>query len=209
MLEMLGQVDTPALLLDLEALGANITTMARFFEPLSAHLRPHFKTHKCTRIARLQMEAGAVGMTCAKVGEAEILVSAGIRDILIANQIVGSLKIERLMNLLGRGVDLKVAVDDEENVRELSRATTARGIELGVLAEVDVGMGRCGLPPGEPLVELCKFIDDSKRLVFRGLMGYEGHAVVVEDREDRKAVTTKALERLEEARRLVEEADLG
>jgi len=208
MLEMLGRVDTPALLVDLEALRSNIRTMAAFFEPLSAGLRPHFKTHKCKRIAHLQMDAGAIGMTCAKLGEAEILVSAGVRDVLIANQVVGPLKIEHLMGLLGRGADVKVALDDEQNARELSRATTAKGAELGVLVEVDVGMGRCGLLPGESLLELCRFVDDSKNLVFRGLMGYEGHTVFIEDRETRRVEATKALKRLEEARALVEDAGL-
>jgi len=208
MVDLLNRVDTPALLLDYDALRSNIKSMAEFFAPLSAKLRPHFKTHKCTKIARMQMEAGAVGVTCAKVGEAEILLGAGIRDILIANQIVGSLKIERLMRLLGRGVDLKVAVDDEENVRELSRATTARNIELGVLVEVDVGMGRCGLVPGPEMIRLCQFVDDSPSLVFRGLMGYEGHAVLTRDPLERTTQAVKAMEELERARSLVEEAGL-
>jgi D-serine deaminase-like pyridoxal phosphate-dependent protein len=142
------------------------------------------------------------------VSEAEILLGAGIRDIFIANQIVGSLKIERLMRLLGRGVDLKVAVDDQENVRELSRATTARDIELGVLVEVDIGMGRCGLAPGPEMVKLCQFVDDSPNLVFRGLMGYEGHAVLTEDRDERQAEAMKAMETLEHACHLAEDAGL-
>ena len=208
MLETLNRVDTPALILDYDALRANIRTMAAFFEPLSARLRPHFKTHKCTRIARMQMEAGAVGMTCAKVSEAEVLVSSGVRDVLIANQVVGSIKIERLMGLVARHVDLKVAVDDETNLRELSRATTARDVELGVLVEVDVGMGRCGVPVGERLVELCQFVDASPHLVFRGLMGYEGHAVLEPDPDRRREVTERALAELRRAKELVEEAGL-
>jgi D-serine deaminase-like pyridoxal phosphate-dependent protein len=208
MVDVLNRVDTPALLLDFDVLRSNIKTMAEFFQPLPAKLRPHFKTHKCTKIARMQMEAGAVGMTCAKVGEAEILTGAGIRDILIANQVVGSLKVERLMRLLDRGVDVKVAVDDEENVRELSRATTARDLQLGVLVEVDVGMGRCGLVPGPEMVKLCQFVDDSTRLVFRGLMGYEGHAVLTKDPEERKRQAAKAMEALKHARDLVEDAGL-
>jgi len=208
MLEMLNRVDTPALLLDHDLLRANIKTMAAFFEPLHARLRPHFKTHKCTRIARMQIEAGAVGMTCAKVSEAEVLVSAGLRDVLIANQIVGSIKIERLMSLVARHIDLKVAVDDEENLRELSRATTARGIELGVLIEVDVGMGRCGVPVGEKLVELCQFVDASPHLVFRGLMGYEGHAVLEPESQKRKTLAEASIEELRRAKELVEEAGL-
>ena len=208
MVERLSRVDTPALLLDFDAVRSNIRTMAEFFQPLAAKLRPHFKTHKCTKIAKMQMEAGAVGATCAKVSEAEILIGAGIRDVLIANQIVGSLKVERLMSLVGRGVDLKVAVDDEENVRELSRATTARNITLGVLVEVDVGMSRCGLVPGPEMVKLCQFVDDSPSLVFRGLMGYEGHAVLTKDPEERKMQAAKAMEQLKHARDLVEEAGL-
>ncbi len=206
--DLLSQVDTPALILSYDALRANLRTMAAFIAGGSARLRPHFKTHKCTRIAKMQMAAGAVGMTCAKVAEAEVLVSSGVRDILIANQVVGPVKIERLMQLLERDGDLKVAVDGEHNVRELSRATTARGIELGVVVEVDVGMGRCGVAVGDDLVGLCRFVDDSPNLVFRGLMGYEGHAVFVADAEDRKAQATKALADLVRAKDLVESAGL-
>lgn len=206
--DLLNQVDTPALILNYDALRANLRTMAAFFASGSARLRPHFKTHKCTRIARMQMAAGAAGMTCAKVAEAEVLVSAGIRDIFIANQVVGPIKIERLMQLLERDSEIKVVVDGEQNVRELSRATTARGIELGVVVEVDIGMGRCGVAVGDELVSLCRFVDDSPNLVFRGLMGYEGHAVFVADAAERKAHAEKAMECLARAKEMVESAGL-
>ena len=206
--KVLNRVDTPALVLDANSVRDNIKQMAEFFEPLSAKLRPHFKTHKCSRIARMQMDTGAIGITCAKVGEAEVVANAGIRDILIANQVVGPIKVARLMKLMERQIDIKVTVDDVDNVREFSRATTAMGIELGMLVEVNVGNERCGLAVGDDLVELCRFVDDSPNLVFRGLMGYEGHTVLEEDAERRATETTRAMEALMSAKELVENAGL-
>src|SRR5262245_16704423 len=106
----LSEVDTPSLLLDADALEANINRMASFFAARRCKLRPHFKSHKCTQIAKLQMKAGAVGITCAKLGEAEVVADAGIRNVLIANQIVGPIKIARLVEL-ARRADPIVAVD--------------------------------------------------------------------------------------------------
>src|SRR5208282_6800897 len=125
----LADVDTPSLLLDADALSANIRCMAAFFAGRHCRLRPHFKSHKCTQIARLQMEAGAVGITCAKLGEAEVLADAGIRNILIANQIVGPLKIRRLIELCRRA-DPMVAVDSAENVEMLSALAGAAGVSI-------------------------------------------------------------------------------
>jgi len=205
---MMNRVDTPALILDLGAVRSNVRQMAEFFQTVDAALRPQFKTHKCSRLARMQMEAGSVGMTCAKVGEAEVLVNAGIRDVLIANEVVGPMKVTHLMALLEGGADVKVAVDSVENAHELLRAATARNLELGVLVEVDIGMGRCGLPPDERVVEMAKFIDGSPTLVFRGLMGYEGHTVLLEDEQERRRGALAAMERLMHARGLVEDAGL-
>src|SRR5205814_8160574 len=114
-----AEIDTPSLLLDAAALQANINRMASFFSDRSCKLRPHFKSHKCAHIAKLQMQAGAVGITCAKLGEAEVVADAGIRDILIANQIVGPVKIARLVEL-ARRADPMVAVDSAENIHMLS-----------------------------------------------------------------------------------------
>src|ERR1700722_1376345 len=111
----LATVDTPSLLVDLDALRENIRTMSSFFANKRCRLRPHFKSHKCTRIALMQMEAGAVGITCAKLGEAEVVADAGIKDILIANEIVGPLKINRLIALSKRANPM-VAVDSADNV---------------------------------------------------------------------------------------------
>ena len=134
-------VDTPALILDKAKLTRNIRKMADFAAGGPAKLRPHAKTHKCVEIAQLQLDAGAVGITCVKVGEAEALADGGIPDILIANEIVGRLKIARLLELAKR-CTITVAVDDADNVRQLSAAAVAAGVTLRCYVEVNIGMDR-------------------------------------------------------------------
>jgi len=181
-----AEVDTPALVLDKAKLERNIRRMADFAAGGPAKLRPHAKTHKCVEIAKLQLDAGAVGITCAKLGEAEALADGGIRDILVANQIVGPIKIARLV-ALARRCTLTVAVDDAENVRQLSAAAVAAGVTLRVFVEVDVGMGRCGVEPGEPALALARQVSSAPGLVFAGLQAYEGHLQNVVPFEERKA----------------------
>jgi len=203
----LAEVDTPSLLLDADALHANIERMAAFFTGRPCRLRPHFKSHKCTRIARLQMEAGAVGITCAKLGEAEVVAEAGIEDILIANQIVGPVKIARLMELARRARPM-VAVDSAENVKALSEASSAAGVRLRVLVEVDIGMHRCGVTAGGPALEMARLVAASPGLSFEGLQGYEGHCVDLRDEAERLRQTQAALQLLVDTRRLIEGAGL-
>jgi D-serine deaminase-like pyridoxal phosphate-dependent protein len=202
-----AQIDTPALLLDADALEANLQTMAAFFAHRPSKLRPHFKSHKCATIARLQMEAGAVGITCAKLGEAEVVADAGIRNILIANQIVGPLKIRRLVDLCRRAEPI-VAVDSGDNVTELAESAVAAGVRLGVLVEVDVGMGRCGVSPGETALALARLVASSAGLRFEGLQGYEGHCVDLRDESERVEKTRQSLRLLVETRRLIERSGL-
>jgi D-serine deaminase-like pyridoxal phosphate-dependent protein len=196
-------VDTPALLLDINALKANIDFLANYFRSRPCKLRPHFKSHKCTAIAGLQMKAGAVGVTCAKLGEAEVVADAGIRNILIANEIVGPLKIRRLVDLCRRA-DPIVAVDSPENVRMLSEHASAAGTSIGVLVEVDVGMGRCGVPPGKAALDLAQAVAVSAGLRFEGLQGYEGHCVDLRDATERADKTRASLKLLLATRRLIE-----
>lgn len=203
-----AQIDTPALLLDADALKANIQRMAAFFARRHCKLRPHFKSHKCTTIAQLQMKAGAVGITCAKLGEAEVVADAGIRNILIANQIVGPVKIRRLIELC-RCADPMVAVDSADNVKMLSEHASAAGVRIGVLVEVDVGMDRCGVAPGPPALELARLVDASAGLRFEGLQGYEGHCVDLRDEAERVEKTGQSLKLLVETRRLIERSGLG
>ena len=201
------QLDTPALCLDLDLLEANVRRMAAFFADKPAALRPHTKTHKCPTIAWMQIEAGAIGVTCAKVGEAEVMARAGIRDILIANQVVGEDKIARLMGLAAH-TDVMVAVEDPANARALAEAAAARGITLRVLLEVDVGMGRCGVAPGDPALALAREVCALDGLRFEGLMGYEGHAVMVPDMAERARVTEQSLATLIATRDLLVENGL-
>jgi D-serine deaminase-like pyridoxal phosphate-dependent protein len=182
---LVDQLDTPALLVDLDALERNIQKMTDFFAGRPAALRPHAKTHKCPQIALRQLRAGAIGITCAKVGEAEVMVEAGITDILIANQVTGEIKIDRLTEL-ARRCDMMVAVDDAANVQALSQACRAKGATLRVLVEVDIGMGRCGIAPGSAAVELARAVSGAPNLQFLGLMGYEGHLVLVKDPDERE-----------------------
>ena len=194
-------LDTPALCLDIEAVEANIRRMADFFRGSPVHLRPHAKTHKCPTLAQMQIEAGAIGITCAKLGEAEVLAVAGIKDILIANQIIGAGKIARLVNLAAY-TEVMVAVDDAENVAELDAAARAKGVRLRVVIEADIGMGRCGVQPGEPALALAQRIVASPGLRFEGVMGYEGHTIFLPDPEERRAQTEPSV------KLLVDTADL-
>ncbi len=200
-------LDTPALLVDLEALERNIRRMADFFASVPANLRPHVKTHKTPAIAHKQIAAGAQGITCAKLGEAEVMAAAGIDDILIANQVVGPAKIARLMGL-ARQISVTVAVDNPQNVADLSAAATAAGATVGVLVEVNVGMNRCGVAPGEAAVALAQQVARSPGLRFRGVMGYEGHCVAIPDRREREEKARAAMALLIATKEMIEAAGL-
>lgn len=174
----------------------NIRTMAAFFADSECKLRPHFKAHKTPEIARRQLAAGScTGITCATVREAEV-VAEFCDDILIANQVIGEEKAGRVAALAARGIDIKVAVDSVEGADQLSAAAAHAGAEIGVLVDLNVGMPRCGLPPGEPAVALARHVTRTRGLVLRGVMGYEGHAVGIPDRAKREAAALAAMEGL-------------
>ena len=197
------ELDTPALLIDLDKMEANIQTMADFFTTVNAMLRPHVKTHKTPIISHKQIAAGAIGVTCAKLGEAEAVIHAGVRDVLIANQVVGSHKIARLINL-ARHSEIMVAVDNPQNVRDISAAAAAKGVTVRMLVEVNVGMNRCGVESGKPALELAKQIRQSPNLKFEGLMGYEGHTVAKPDLKEREANVREAMQHLIDAKHYLE-----
>jgi D-serine deaminase-like pyridoxal phosphate-dependent protein len=184
-----ADIDTPALIVDLDVMEQNIAAMSAFFRGREAKLRPHFKSPKASAIAQRLLAAGAIGLTCAKVGEAEVLVEHGINDVLIANQVIGAQKIERLMRL-ARRADVMVAVDDDVNVAALSAAAKTAQAALGVLIEVDVGMHRCGVRSIDAAIALARTITQAPGLRFAGVMGYEGHAVM---EVERAARVTKAM----------------
>lgn len=203
----LAALDTPSLLLDFDALRENIRTLSSFFTGKHCRARPHFKSHKCTHIARMQVDAGAVGMTCAKLGEAEVLADAGIRDILIANEIVGPLKIGRLLALCDRANPM-VAVDSADNVKMLSAFAAQAGKVIRVLVEVDVGMGRCGVKSGQPALDLATLVTSLPGLKFEGLQGYEGHCVDLRDGNERTKQARASLDLLVGSRRLIERSGI-
>lgn len=199
-----AKLDTPALLLDVAACDRNLAKMADFFRDRPCKLRPHFKNHKCITLARRQLDAGAaVGMTCAKVGEAEVLIEHGFDDVLIANQVLGDGKLCRLMQL-NRRATVRVAVDHVTQAHALSQAATAAGVTVGALVEVDAGMGRCGVPPGAPALELAKDVDKLPGVEFSGLQAYEGHAVYINDFDERSKLTRQFAKATVDTRRLIE-----
>jgi D-serine deaminase-like pyridoxal phosphate-dependent protein len=205
----IADIDTPALVLDLDRVEHNIDTMARFFAGQRAGLRPHFKTPKCPEIARRQLAAGAIGITCAKLGEAEVIADAGLEaSVLIANQIVGPLKVERLVALGQRLPELLFAVDAAEQIDAVDAAARGSSARLGAVIEVDVGMKRCGTDTPEQTVALAKHIVQSG-VPYRGIMGYEGHAVLVPDEDKRKSLAEASMARLSEHREALEAAGLA
>ncbi len=185
------EIETPALIIDLDKMEANLQQMADFFASQTANLRPHFKTHKTPIIAHKQIAAGAKGITCAKLSEAEVLVHHGINDVLIANQVVDPVKIARLVDLAQHS-DLIVAVDHPDNVAALSAEASGKRRPLNLIIEVDVGMTRAGTRSLDETLRLAKQITSSPGLRFRGLMGYEGHAVFTTDRTAREEATRTA-----------------
>ncbi len=198
-------LDTPALLLDLVACEENLRRMAEFFRRRRCRLRPHFKNHKCPALAQRQLLAGsAAGITCAKLGEAEVLADRGFTDLLIANQVVGRRKTARLVEV-ARKSHVKVAVDDLRQVEAISRAAEAGRVTVGVLLEIDIGMGRCGLPPGRPALDLARKIESLPGIRFDGLQAYEGHAVYVTDFERRAELVRQAMANALETRELLED----
>lgn len=187
-----AELDTPALVVDLDAMERNIATVAGEIAGRGVAWRPHAKGHKCPAITHRQLAAGAIGVTCAKLGEAEVMAAAGVRDILVANQIVGPIKARRLAGLAAQA-DVIVAVDSVENVGELDAAAYAYGTRPRVVIEVDTGMARAGAGPGEPTVRLAGAIARCKALWFAGVMGWEGHTMAEPDPVAREAAIRRSV----------------
>jgi D-serine deaminase-like pyridoxal phosphate-dependent protein len=199
-----SELDTPVLWVELDQLEQNIAALAQHCRQAGVNWRPHTKGIKTPAIAHKLLAAGAIGVTCAKLAEAEVMAAAGVTDILVANQVVGPQKTARLVNLL-RHADVKVAVDNAEVVTELGKAATAKGVTAGLLIEVNAGMDRAGAPPGEPTVALARHIERTPGLHLRGLMAWEGHTLAFPDAEQKRRGVVESigllLETAEECRR--------
>ncbi len=185
-------LDTPVLLVDLATMEGNIRQIAAICRDAKVAWRPHTKGIKIPAIAHQALAAGAIGVTCAKVGEAEVMVAAGIRDVLVANQVVGTPKIARLVGLQ-RHAEVKVLVDSTANAAALAAEASAVGVRLRVLIEIDIGMGRAGVSPGEPAVALARMIKALPSLELVGVAGWEGHTTEIADEEEKAASIESAV----------------
>lgn len=200
-------LDTPALCVDLDTMDRNMKKMAGLILGAGKNWRPHTKGQKIPAIAHKELAAGAFGVTCAKLGEAEVMAGAGIRDILIANQIVGHEKVTRLANLQ-RHADVMVAIDSRENAREISDAAVEKGVKVRVLVEVNVGLNRAGVEPGDAVVSMSDYAASLPGLRYSGVMGWEAHATTILDEVEKRKVITRDVGRMVESAERCREAGL-
>jgi D-serine deaminase-like pyridoxal phosphate-dependent protein len=203
-----ADLDTPALCLDLDVMEANIRAMAEKCRRHGRGWRPHSKGHKVAAIAQTEVAAGAIGITCAKLAEAEVMAAGGVRDILIANMIVGSQKVRRLVELR-RVADPIVCIDHLDQALPISRAMSEAGLRLRVIIEVDIGLKRVGVPPGQPTLELARRLIELPGIELAGIMGYEGHLLTVVDAEQKANQIREALTTLVAAKELLEKSGIA
>jgi D-serine deaminase-like pyridoxal phosphate-dependent protein len=203
----LSDLDSPQLLIDLDGVDSNLRRMFEAGKKHGVSVRVHFKSLKCSGLARYIAERGGHGFLCAKLNEAEVLADAGLTDILIANQIVGPIKLRRLAEL-ARRTSVRVCVDDPGNVTALAGAAAEGGVTIGVFIEVNIGMNRCGVEPREPALGLAKHIGKFRSLRFDGLQGYDGHLQMMPDADERARRCREGLAKLIGTRRLVEAAGI-
>ena len=204
----LAEVDTPALIIDLDAFERNLRTLPQKVAAHGVKLRPHSKTHKSPIIALKQIALGAVGVCCQKVSEAEALVEGGVRDILIANEVVGAAKLRRLA-ALARHATLAVCIDDGGSLAELEDAAVDFDARIKVLVEIDVGAGRCGVAPGKPALALAQAIAGSKHLSFDGLQAYQGSAQHIRNHGERHQAIERAVEMARDTKAMIEAAGIA
>ncbi len=194
--ELFAGIDTPALVIDLDALDRNLDRMASFLSGGSCGLRPHFKSHRISGVTRRQHARGARGVTCAKLAEAEKLASLGFDDFLIANEVVGTLKWRRLAALAGTN-RVMVGMDNLDVAQATAAAARSAGSEVGFLLDLNAGMDRCGVAPGPNAVDLACRMAELEGLKFHGVMSYEGHAVMME-RSVKESTCREAMARVVE-----------
>jgi 3-hydroxy-D-aspartate aldolase len=187
----LRDVDTPALIIDLDGFERNLRRMSDAVAKAGVRLRPHAKTHKSPIVAHQQIALGAVGICCQKVSEAEIMVRDGIGDVLVSNEIAGAAKLHRLA-ALARHARIAVCVDDIENVAEIVDAAQRFDVKLSVLVEIDVGAKRCGVAAGEPALRIASAIARSNSLHFGGLQAYHGSAQHLRSHGERRDAIARA-----------------
>ena len=202
------EIDTPALLIDLDVMEKNLSTMRDFFKGKKANLWAHTKVHKSPVLALRQLEMGAKGICCQKVSEAEVMAHGGIDCIIVTNPIVTPQKIDRLV-ALNEQVELRVIVDSSSNAESLSKAAAEHGTKLNTLMEVQLGANRCGVELGESALSLARTISNLKGLTLAGLLGFEGGVWQLEPREKRRAEAERLYGEMLHTAGLIEEAGMG
>jgi len=197
------EIDTPALLLDLDKFERNATRISSFLREHGVGWRPHSKAHKSPQVARRQMELGAHGIICAKASEAQVLVDYGIPSVLIANEQGRREKYDRIA-ALNRRAEVITCADDPVHVEMASAAGIAAGQDIPMLVSIDVGMDRTGALPGQPVLDLARLISKTKGVTFKGVMGYEGHLLTIWPLEEKERQSRDAMGRMLDSVRLVE-----
>ena len=201
------EIETPALIVDLDVMEENLALMAKRLEGTGVSLRAHAKTHKSPWLAQKQIALGAVGVCCQKVSEAAVMVEGGVENVLVSSEVTAVSKLRRLA-ALARHANLMVVVDHPQGVAMLAEAVTAAGAEIGVLVEVDVGQGRCGVAPGAPAVELARRVEAARGLELKGIQAYHGKAQHVDGFAERREVYAEAIARMRETVAAFEAAGL-
>ena len=205
--DAVGDIDTPALVVDLDAFERNLDLMANAVRGAGVALRPHGKAHKCPEIALAQLERGAVGICCQKVGEAEAFVAAGIRDVLVTNEIVGESKLARLA-AMAKKATVAVLADDVAAVPGIGAAASAAGVSIAVLVEINVGADRCGVAPGAAAVAVAHAVVRTPGLSLRGIHAYQGAAQHLRTPEERRAAIARAASLARETKSAIEAAGM-
>jgi D-serine deaminase-like pyridoxal phosphate-dependent protein len=203
----LAALDSPQLLIDLDVVDANLRRLLTALNGQPVALRVHFKSLKCAGLACYLAAAGVQSFLCAKLNEAEVLADAGLTDLFIANQLVGPIKLRRLADL-ARRAQVRVCVDDADNVAAMGQAAQQASVTLGVLVEVNIGMNRCGVEPGASALALARCVAGQAGLRFLGLQGYDGHLQLIADPVERRTKCEESLKLLIDTRRLIERAGL-
>lgn len=202
------QLDTPALVVDLDVLESNIETVHSFFRDRDAKLRPHIESHRCPAIAHLQLAGGGTvgGVSVTTVGEAEVFAQNGFTDVFVANEVITSAKIARLCGL-ARSTKITVAVDSADNVAKLSEAAQSNGVNLNVVVDVHTRLERCGVEPGQPALDLASAVTKAQNLRFAGLMSYEG-AIISDNPDVVYSESKKAIQPVLDTREMIEKAGM-
>lgn len=206
----MAEIDTPALLLDLDVFEGNLQRLAASLASTGVRLRPHAKTHKCAEIARRQVAAGAIGMCCQKLGEAEAMLEGGITDVLITNEIVGPVKLRRLARLAWAHAPavVGVCVDSVDGALQLAAACRAEQSQVDAYVEVDVGQNRCGVSDPEEVVAIARALHEAPSVRYRGLHAYAGMAQHRRGVPERRSSAANAALRAAQAREAVIESGL-